>query len=233
MRLSPPVGGELYECNFPGHWKERSLPPLLTLAIIWSLTLINCWGANVAGGFQAVTTVIKLLPLGAVLIVAGIALAHAGSSLILPLHASDLHFGSITAAGTLTLWALMGLESATVPAEKVTAAARTIPRATLIGTGFTGVTYLLVCSAVLLMLPAAQLRTSPAPLADFLERYWGGHAGSLLALCAAISGFGALIGWVLHRVNWRLRWRFEGCSRTGWRGLPPTARPCAHTLCPV
>ncbi len=223
------TGGVSYmSAIFPVIGRVHSLPPLLTLAIIWSLTLINCWGANVAGGFQAVTTVIKLLPLGAVLIVAGIALAHAGSSLILPLHASDLHFGSITAAGTLTLWALMGLESATVPAEKVTAAARTIPRATLIGTGFTGVTYLLVCSAVLLMLPAAQLRTSPAPLADFLERYWGGHAGSLLALCAAISGFGALIGWVLQQGELAFAMAVRGVfpdwlARTSSNGTPVRA----------
>ena len=56
--------------------------------------------------------------------------------------------------------------------------------------------YLVVCSAVLLMLPAAQLRTSPAPLSDFLDRYMGGHSGGILAVFAAISSLGALIGWV-------------------------------------
>jgi APA family basic amino acid/polyamine antiporter len=182
---------------FPIIGKVHSLPPLLTLAAIWSLTLLNCWGAKAAGTFQTLTTAIKLLPLGAVLIVAGVALAHAGPSLLLPLRASDIHFGSISAAATLTLWALLGLESATVPADQVKDPARTIPRATLAGTSFTGLLYLVVCSAVLLMLPAAQLRNSPAPFADFLERYWGGHTGSVLALFAAMSGFGALIGWVL------------------------------------
>jgi APA family basic amino acid/polyamine antiporter len=165
--------------------------------MIWTFTLINCWGASVAGRFQALTTAIKLLPLGAVLIVAGLALTEGGPHLILPFHASEIHFGSVSAAATLTLWALLGLESATIPADKVSDPASTIPRATLIGTVFTGLLYLFVCSAVLLMLPAAQLATSPAPFADFLERYWGGHAGSVLAAFAALSGFGALIGWVL------------------------------------
>jgi APA family basic amino acid/polyamine antiporter len=182
---------------FPVIGKVHSLPPLLTLGVIWSFTLLNCWGASVAGRFQAFTTLIKLLPLLAVLIVAGVALTQGGPHLILPFHASAIHFGSVSAAATLTLWALLGLESATVPADKVSDPTRTIPRATLIGTTFTGILYLVVCSAVLLMLPAAQLATSPAPFADFLERYWGGHAGSVVAAFAAMSGFGALIGWVL------------------------------------
>ncbi len=182
---------------FPVIGTVRSLPPVLTLAVIWSFTLLNCWGASVAGRFQAFTTLIKLLPLAAVLIVAGVALANSGPHLILPFHASEIHFGSVSAAATLTLWALLGLESATIPADKVHDPKRTIPRATLIGTTFTGILYLAVCSAVLLMLPAAQLANSPAPFADFLERYWGGQAGSVLAAFAALSGFGALIGWVL------------------------------------
>jgi APA family basic amino acid/polyamine antiporter len=92
---------------------------------------------------------------------------------------------------------LLGLESATVPAGKVVDPVRTIPRATLVGTIFTGLIYLLVCSAVVLLMPATTLQVSNAPLADFVGRYWGGGAGKLLALFAAISAFGALNGWVL------------------------------------
>ncbi len=54
-------------------------PSLITLAAIWSLTLLNCAGARIAGGFQALTTLVKLLPLAAILVVAGVALAHSGS----------------------------------------------------------------------------------------------------------------------------------------------------------
>ena len=182
---------------FPVIGQIHSLPPLLTLTMIWSSTLLNCWGAKQAGSFQSLTTVLKLFPLAAVLIVAAVALSHGGPHLILPFHSNQIHFSSITSAATLTLWALLGLESATIPADKVNNPARNIPRATLIGTSFTGIIYLAVCSLVLLMLPAAQLANSPAPLSDFLERYWGGHTGSVLAAFAAISSFGALIGWVL------------------------------------
>jgi APA family basic amino acid/polyamine antiporter len=181
---------------FPVIGKVHALPPLITLAAIWSLTLLNCAGARTTGKFQAATTVVKLLPLAAILLVAGSVLAHSGTRFVLPFHLSDIHFSGVTSAATLTLWALLGFESATVPADKTENPAITIPRATLVGTSFTGLIYLAVCSAVMLMLPAAQLQTSPAPLSDFLDRYWGGHSGIVLAIFATISSLGALIGWV-------------------------------------
>jgi APA family basic amino acid/polyamine antiporter len=180
----------------PAIGRIHALPPLLTLISIWLLTLVNCLGARSVGGIQVITTLAKLLPLGAVLVVAIVAIAG-GARPALPFHATDLHAGSVTAAATLTLWALLGLESATVPADKVADAAHIIPRATLLGTGFAGLVYLVACSVVVLLMPAATMAASPAPFADFLDRFVGGHAGSVLAACAALSGFGALNGWIL------------------------------------
>jgi APA family basic amino acid/polyamine antiporter len=165
------------------------------------MVAINIAGARLAGGVQVVTTVLKLLPLVAV---AGLAFwvigrdsgANGGATLT-PFRAADIHPGAITAAGALTLWALLGLESATVPAGKVVDPERTIPRATLVGTVFTGAIYLLVCSAVVLLMPTDSLKVSNAPLSDFVGLYWGVSAGKVLALFAAISAFGALNGWVL------------------------------------
>jgi APA family basic amino acid/polyamine antiporter len=180
----------------PAIGRIHMLPPLLTLATIWALTLVNCLGARSVGGLQVVATIVKLVPLAAVLIVAIIAIAG-GARSALPFHATDIHAGGITAAATLTLWALLGLESATVPADKVIDAARTVPRATLFGTGFAGLIYLAVCTGILLLMPAAGLSRSAAPFTDFLDRFVGFHAGAVLAAFAALSGFGALNGWLL------------------------------------
>ncbi len=175
----------------------HALPPLLTLAVIWALTLLNCLGARSVGGVQLIVTALKLLPLGAVLIVAVVALASGAASSVAPLHMADLHPAAINGAAALSLWALLGLESATVPADKVIDASRTIPRATLFGTASAGLIYLCVCSAMVLLMPAAQLANSPAPFADFLERYVGGHTGPIVAAFATLSALGALNGWVL------------------------------------
>jgi APA family basic amino acid/polyamine antiporter len=180
----------------PAIGQVHALPPLLTLAVIWALTLVNCLGARSAGWVQLAATLLKLLPLAAVLVVAVVVLAG-GATPVAPLHLADIHAGAVTGAATLTLWALLGLESATVPADKVVDATRTIPRATLFGTAFVGLVYLCLCSAVMLLMPADLLAHSPAPLADFLDAHAGAHSGPVLAGFAALSAFGALNGWVL------------------------------------
>lgn len=192
------TGSVSYLSNlFPDIGRVHSIAAVLTLGIVWLLTFLNCLGVRQASGFQALTTVLKLLPLAGILIVAPLALLRGGTKLLLPYHPHAIHFSAISGAATLTLWAFLGLESATVPANKVKNAARTIPRATLAGTVFAGLIYLFVCSAVMLMLPANQLQNSPAPLSDFLDRFWGGHTGTVLAIFATISSMGCLIGWVL------------------------------------
>jgi APA family basic amino acid/polyamine antiporter len=72
-----------------------------------------------------------------------------------------------------------------------------VPRATLWGTGLTGLLYILVCSAIALMLPADLVANSPAPFATFVERYWSAGPAALVAAFAVISCVGALNGWVL------------------------------------
>jgi APA family basic amino acid/polyamine antiporter len=171
-----------------------------TLAIVWLLTAINCFGAATVGRIQLVTTILKILPLAAVLILAVIVLAQGGGSEAPPLSAHGLTFSGelgIAAAATLTLWSFLGLESATVPAERVAAPERNIPRATLVGVLVTGILYTFVCSAVALLMPAEQIAGSGAPMADFVGRHWGGPAAAVIALFAAIAAFGALNGWIL------------------------------------
>lgn len=170
-----------------------------TLAIVWLLTAINCFGAAAVGRIQLVTTILKILPLVAVLVLAFVVLGGGGGGAP-PLRATELSFSGdlgIAAAATLTLWSFLGLESATVPAERVVAPQRNIPRATLIGVALTGAIYTFACSAVALLMPTDQIAGSSAPIADFIGRHWGGPAAALMALFAAIAAFGALNGWIL------------------------------------
>ena len=182
---------------FPG-MSEHSV--IWTLAIVWLLTAINCFGAATVGRIQLVSTILKILPLGAVLILAIIVLSQGGGSEAPPVRTANLTFSGelgIAAAATLTLWSFLGLESATVPAERVSAPERNIPRATLIGVLVTGILYTFVCSAVALLMPTDQIANSGAPMADFIGRHWGGPAAMLIALFAAIAAFGTLNGWIL------------------------------------
>jgi APA family basic amino acid/polyamine antiporter len=98
---------------------------------------------------------------------------------------------------TLTLWAFLGLECATIPAGSVRDPARTIPRATIVGTMLTAIIYIVSTVGVMSLVPAEVLTSSTAPFADGARRLMGDAAGSLVAIGAAISCLGALNGWVL------------------------------------
>jgi APA family basic amino acid/polyamine antiporter len=180
----------------PAIESTRGAPALTSCAMIWVLTLINWRGVQFAGAFQLVTTVLKVLPLIAVVVLAGVLLLRQDAS-VMRFESQPFTMSAVTASATLTLWALLGLESATVPAESVVDPKRTIPLATLWGTVVTAIIYVVTCSAVLLLIPGSELAASNAPFADVVRLFWGDEAASLLALVAFISGFGALNGWIL------------------------------------
>jgi APA family basic amino acid/polyamine antiporter len=166
-----------------------------TLFLLWMLTFVNWYGIKASGWVQSVTTVLKILPLIGVAVL-GLFSLHS-SDVAVAATTIPLSVSGITAASTLTLWALLGLESASIPADKVANPARTIPIATLLGTVATALICGLACTTVLLLVPPATLARSNAPFVDLATQFWGGGAGKVLAIFASISSLGALNGWIL------------------------------------
>lgn len=171
-------------------------PALATLALIWAVTAVNLRGLRSAGNFQLLTLVIKLIPLLLVVILAVGALG-AHHAHILPLGAVAITGAGINASASLTLWALVGFEAASIAAQRVRDPQVNVPRATLWGTGLTGLLYLLVCSAIALMLPPDVVATSNAPFAAYVAHFWGPQPASLVAVFAVVSCVGAVNGWIL------------------------------------
>lgn len=168
--------------------------PYVTLLILWTLTAINCRGLKMAGIVQIATTGLKLLPLIAV---AAFAMVKLGAGEFAAPAVEPFRLDSVTAAATLTLWALLGFESVTVPADRVHNAHVVLPRAILIGTLLTAAVYVIACTAVQWVIPAAQLAQSNAPFADVARLWWGESAAWWLTLFVVISGVGCLNGWIL------------------------------------
>lgn len=159
------------------------------------LTAVNVAGVRQAGIVQLATTVIKILPL---LAVALFGLSRFEVSHFQPFNPTGGSlFAAVQGCLALTLWAFLGLEAATVPAGDVRDARRTIPRATLLGIGIAATLYIVATGAVMGMVPHEVLATSTAPFADAARVLWGSGAGSLVALGAFVSCFGALNGWIL------------------------------------
>lgn len=206
--------------------RDPRLGALAAVAAVWLLTWVNARSVREAGGVQLVATALKLLPLVAV---GAIGLAFIHWDHFVPFNPSGRStLSAVSATATLTLWAFLGLESATVPAGDVERPQRTIPRATLVGTLFTAAVYVAGMVAVMGVIPPATLASSTAPFADAASVMWGGWAAYAVAAGAAISCFGALNGWILLQGQIPMAAAMHGLlprlfGRLSARGTPATS----------
>lgn len=185
--------------GYVGHFVPGAASGLPGLAVgltaLWALTLVNMRGVGTAGLVQVATTLLKLLPLLA-LVVAGLAMVD--TSHFTPLNPGGHDpLAAIAACAALTLWAFLGLESATVPAGEVINPGRTIPLATVLGTSFAAGLYMLVTIVAFGTVPLAALGASGAPLALVAEHLWGPAGGLVVAAGAIVATFGTLNGFTL------------------------------------
>lgn len=176
--------------------RNRPMGIALTLGAIWLVVLVNLRGVKAAGLFMEVTTYTKLLPFAAI--------AIAGLFYVEPsnfggaFNPSDKTLGQALAAlAPLTMFAYLGLESATVPAGDVRDPQRTIPRATILGIGVAALLYVLGTVVVMGVVPRDELPRSVAPFADAAGRMWGPVGAAIVGIAVMLSSIGALNGWTL------------------------------------
>ena len=176
--------------------KTNSLLALGTgLSAIWLLTWVNTLGVKEVGWVQKITTILKITPLVLVTIMG---LFFIDFENFMPFNISSVsNFSAITATATLTLFAFLGLESATIPTGNIHEPEKTIPKATMIGTVITIFVYVLSSTVIMGMIPAAELKNSNAPFADAAAIIWGNSARYWVAAGAIVSTLGALNGWIL------------------------------------
>ena len=164
--------------------------------LLWALTALNLGGARGAGRFQVATTLLKLLPLVAVVLIL-IGLSFHGSASFTAHAQAPFATDRLTTALTLAFFPLVGFESASLAAERVRDPARNVMRATLFGTALTGALYVLISNGIVFAMPPAEVAASDAPIALFVAQFWGRGASFVVAAFAAIAAIGCLNGWVL------------------------------------
>ena len=168
---------------------------LLAVGALWTLTVVNVIGVRAAGRVQVATTLLKVLPL-AVVGIGGLAWFEPARFAVTAPDVASFGRDSL-AVVTLTLWAFLGLECATIPAGSVRDPARTIPRATIVGTLVAAAIYIVSTIGVMSVVPQTVLATTTAPFADAARAMGGDGLAMLVAAGAALSCFGALNGWIL------------------------------------
>jgi basic amino acid/polyamine antiporter, APA family len=180
---------------FPSLAADTTVSVLVGLAAIWVITWINSRGVALSGEFQLITTILKLLPL---LLISIGGLFFLKTQNFHPFNLSGKPiFSAITATATMTMFAFVGIECATIPAGSVENSGKTVSRATILGMLIATTVYLLGSISIMGIIPAAQLQQSPTPYADAATIIYGPAARYMASAGVAIAAFGALNGWTL------------------------------------
>ncbi|PKA82642.1 amino acid/polyamine/organocation transporter (APC superfamily) [Ulvibacter sp. MAR_2010_11] len=178
---------------------ELTTSPILSVSLglffIWFFTWINSRGVKTSGQVQVVTTVLKILPLLFVILLGIFFFDIANFPKFNLTGESD--FATVATVATLTLYAFLGIECATIPAENVENPEVTVPRATMYGTIITTSLYILGTIVLFGILPIDILKNSPAPFAEAANLIGGEYSGYFVAIGVIISGLGVLNGWIL------------------------------------
>jgi amino acid transporter len=154
---------------------------LLLLVICVVFMWVNVAGAKHAVRSVGVLTLLKLVPLGALILLGASRLTTEA----FPYAATPLPgTGAVGRAALLLIYAFVGWEGALVPAGEAKNPARDMPRALLWGLGLATVLYVLVQAVAVAAVP--DLAASERPLVDVGASLLG-HAGAVLLLAGVVA----------------------------------------------
>lgn len=162
--------------------------------ILWAVTILNIVGVKQAGKIQSFTTVFKIVFFALFII---IAFLNFDKNNLIPLLPKNKGLETISLAATTTLWAFIGLESATVAAGEIRDPEKNVKRSTIYGLIISAVIYLLISIASMGAMPNEVLAKSTAPLTDILTRSLGNSVGVIISAIVVVSILGTTIGWIL------------------------------------
>lgn len=190
------VAGLGYLTPFFPSLNDPLVMALAQIAVIWFFTYANILGPKIVGRMQSVTTIIALFP------IVGVALLgwfwFSPQTYMQGWNVSGQ--SDISAVGmtlNFTLWAFIGVESASVSTAVVKNPAKNVPIATVVGVLLAAACYVLSSSAIMGIIPSQELIASSAPFSEAVSIALGSTAGKIVAFCAAVGCLGSLAGWTL------------------------------------
>ncbi|QRF24729.1 amino acid permease [Alicyclobacillus sp. TC] len=172
------------------HW----LGFLFTSSILWIFTIINLLGVRLAGKVQTVITIFEVLLFLGFIAVASI---HFNANNLLPLFPVHKGLSTTSNAASYTLWAFIGLESATVAAGEIRNPKKNVARSTIAGIAIATLLYMAINLFAMGAMNETQLANSSAPIADIMEKFLGHTVGEIITFGAIISVLGTTVGWLL------------------------------------
>ncbi|WP_297633323.1 amino acid permease [uncultured Clostridium sp.] len=162
--------------------------------ILWLVTLLNIFGVKKAGQAQLAITIFEIILFIFFIIISSL---HFNTSNIGPLFPAHKGIGTLSSAATLTLWAFIGLESASVNAGEIKNPEKNVKRSTIYGIVIAIILYLLINFFAMGAMPQAELAKSSSPIADILSKYLGSNVTKYITIAAVVSVLGTAVGWIL------------------------------------
>lgn len=167
---------------------------IFSSAILWIFTLVNMAGVKKAGKIQSFVTVFKIGFFALFIIVAFL---NFDTSNIFPLYPEGKGLSTVPLAATSTLWAFVGLESATVAAGELKDPEKNVRKSTIYGIIIAASIYLLISIGSMGAMSNVELAQSSAPLTDILRNSLGNGVGKILTIAVVVCILGTVIGWLL------------------------------------
>ena len=167
---------------------------IFSSAILWIFTILNITGVKKAGKIQSFVTVFKIVFFALFIIVA---FMNFDINNITPLYPEGKGLNTISLAATSTLWAFIGLESATVAGGELKDPEKNIRKSTIYGLIISAIIYLAISISSMGAMSNTNLAQSTAPLTDILTNALGTGVGKILTVAVVVCILGTIIGWLL------------------------------------
>ena len=175
--------------------KNPILASITGLSFIWFFTFTSSRGVRSSAKIQIFTTIAKLIPLLFIII---FGLFFFDSTIFPNFNITEKsNLEILPIVSVITLYAFLGLESASIPAANIKKPEKNIPIATMTGTLISTFVYIFGTVVLFGILPNDILINSPAPFAEAGNLIGGKYAGYFISAGAAVSAIGALNGWIL------------------------------------
>jgi arginine:agmatine antiporter len=185
-----------YLASFFGISAGPVLGALLTVILLWLVTVVNLVSPRFVGQFDGVLLIAGLIPLLLVVTLGWYAFDAAQFRESWNVSGEPLS-KALPQSLALVFWAFTGLESASVAAAVVDKPERNVPIATMAGVLIAALLYIAASIVIFGLAPAADIASSNAPFALAAAKMMGPTAGPLVALCGGLKALGTLTGWVL------------------------------------
>jgi putrescine:ornithine antiporter len=179
---------------FPGMAATPITSCISIIALLWLTTVANFGGPSLTGKIGSITVWGVILPVGFIATAgwfwfSGDTFAAAWNPKGISL------FEGMSSSISLTLWAFLGMESASQNASQVENPKRDVPLACMFGTLGAAAVYILSTAVIQGIVPNAELAESTGPFGLAYAKMFNPAIGSIVMALAVMACVGSLLGW--------------------------------------